>query len=38
MKYPPFSLAFSNTDSGTDDVGGSSSEYLVGGLENLRRS
>ena len=38
MKYPPLGLGFSITDGGTDDVGGSSSEYLVGGLENLRRS
>ena len=38
MKYPPSGFGSSITDGGTDDVGGSSSEYLVGGLENLRRS
>ena len=38
MKYPPLGLAFSITEGGTDDMGESSSEYLVGGLENLRRS
>ena len=35
MKYPPLGLAFSITEGGTDDMGESSSEYLMGGVRRI---